>query len=413
MTKGETMKKYVSGIVMTVILCNLFQSSVLCSASTSEEKTEIYFMSNGTGDYAKEYKKELELQLLEEFPNIEIKAEAYPEEQYYDILNTKLSMGEGPDIFLIQPNLAGPNAVQKLASAGYLEPIEDLSSVQNASDEQKEPVSYAGHVYSLSYGSMILCTYYNKKIFEKYNLSVPQNWSEFLEVCECLKQNGITPIVVGNKDSFSLQFGLYQLAANIVYSQNPDFNEALDDGAAAFTDKDTWDKVIEQYMMLYDKGYVQEHTMTMSNAEALDRFGNGEAAMIFGGNFNYVGLDKKLGKNLGIFPLPGNMENEKIYTVVSRGGGSAVYSGGKNVELCKKILNKLMIEENDYWNVSEPIWDEIMSLKEEGQYTINCNQGWKGDVEWVLEDGVLRMIGGDDVTVEDITEQMQEAYDKE
>ena len=89
-------------------------------------------MVSGTGDYAKTQKEKLEQQLLPYFPDIEITVEAYPEEQYYTLLNTKLSMGEGPDFFDIQPNLAGPNAVQKLAPAGYLEPLDDLELVQKA-----------------------------------------------------------------------------------------------------------------------------------------------------------------------------------------------------------------------------------------------------------------------------------------
>lgn len=87
-------------------------------------------MESGTGNYADVRKQSLEAQLLDDFPDIEIIVEAYPEEQYYSILNTRLSMGEGPDFFNIQPNWAGPNAVQKLAPAGYLEPLDDLAVIQ-------------------------------------------------------------------------------------------------------------------------------------------------------------------------------------------------------------------------------------------------------------------------------------------
>lgn len=407
------MKKFIIYMLILICACIWGQNMSLEEILAESEKTEIVFMANGTGDYAQQYKESLEEKLLEEFPDIEIVVEAYPEEQYYDILNTKLSMGEGPDIFFIQPNWAGPNAVRKLAPAGYLEPIEDLPCVQKATDDQREPVSYEGHVYSLSYGNMILCTYYNKKIFEKYHISVPQNWKEFLEVCEKLKQNGITPIIAGNKDSFALQFGLYQIAANVVYAKNPDFNEELEDGTTAFTDLDTWNLVIDQYMELYDNEYVQEHTLVMSNAEAVERFAKGEAAMLFGGNFNYSSLKRWLGKErLGAFPLPGNKEGDAVYTVVSYGGGSAVYAGGKNVELSKKILNKLLTYEKDYLNTEESIWNEFVELQEAGQYTINCNQGWKGDVEWVLEDGISRKIGGGSISTEYITEEMQKAYDQ-
>lgn len=379
---------------------------------TSSEKTEITFMCSGTGNYAQLRKETLEAELLEDFPDIEITVEAYPEEQYYSILNTKLSMGEGPDFLDIQPYFAGPNAVQKLAPAGYLVPLDDLSLIQNADKSNTESVTCDGHVYSLNRFSMILCTYYNKSIFEKLGLSIPGNWSEFLDVCEKLKNAGITPIVSGNKDSYALQFGLYQIAANQVYAENPDFNSQLADGATSFTDAGTWDKVIDQYLLLYKNNYVEEHSLTVGSDEALQRFENGEAAMIFSGNFNYTSFLNALGDDLGAFPLPANDAGLPIYTVISKGGGTAIYSGSKHIELCKKIFEKLYADVNDPAPSNDDgFWNIFHDLQREGRYTINCNQGWKGDVEWALEDGVSRKIGGSPISVNYITSMMQEAYE--
>lgn len=219
-----------SGSLLSASLFYTAQTTSAASDKTTKEKTKITFMESGTGNYADVRKQSLEAQLLDDFPDIEIIVEAYPEEQYYSILNTRLSMGEGPDFFNIQPNWAGPNAVQKLAPAGYLEPLDDLAVIQNADEADTESVTWNGHTYSLNRFSMILCTYYNKSIFEKLGLSIPQNWAEFLNMCEKLKNAGITPVISGNKDSYALQFGLYQIAANQVYSKSPDFNAQLADG---------------------------------------------------------------------------------------------------------------------------------------------------------------------------------------
>lgn len=399
-----------TGSLLPGILFGTAQTASAADKNT-KEKTKITFMASGTGNYADVRKQSLEAQLLEDFPDIEIVVEAYPEEQYYSILSTKLSMGEGPDFFNIQPNWAGPNAVQKLAPAGYLEPLDELSVIQNAEEADTESVSWNGHTYSLNRFSMILCTYYNKSIFEKLGLSVPQNWPEFLDVCEKLKNAGITPIISGNKDSYALQFGLYQIAANQVYSENPSFNNQLSDGTASFTDSGTWDKVIDQYLLLYKNNYVEEHSLTMGSAESINRFCNEEAAMLFSGNFNYSSLLNALGKDLGAFPLPANDEGEPLCTVVSKGGGTAIYSGSQHIELCKKIFEKLYTPTNDTLSSQDAIWDIFYDLKEEGHFTVNCNQGWKGDVEWALEDGVSRKIGGAAISVNYITSMMQNAYE--
>lgn len=405
--------KKIAGVVLAAALLAESPGTCMGAQQDTSDKIPITFMTTGTGNYAEERKKTLEEELLDDFPNIEIKVEAYPDEQYYSILNTKLSMGDGPDFFNVQPYWAGPNAILKLAPAGYLEPLDDLPVVAAAAETVTDPVSYEGHVYSVSFGTMRLCTYYNKEIFQKFGISVPQNWPEFLETCQTLKENGITPIVSGNKDSFALQFGLYQIAACQVYAENPEYNQQLGEGRVKFTDKGTWDAVIERYLQLYEKGYVKEHSLAIGAAEAVEIFCSGEAAMLFGGDFNSFTIRKSMAEEkIGVFALPANEKGHPVCGVVSNGGGMAVYAEGSHVELCKEICQKLYELETRTEENADSLWSEIDALREAGRYTINCNQGWKGDVEWVLEDGVSRMIGGEDISAEEVTVQMQKAYDK-
>ena len=117
---------------------------------------------------------------------------------------------------------------------------------------------------------------------------------------------------------------------------------------------------------------------------------------------------------VGAFPLPANDVGQPVYTVISKGNGTAVYSGSKHIELCKQIFNKLYApadasatEESS----ADNIWQIFLNLQEKGQYTNNCNQGWKGDVEWTLEDGLSQKIAGASISVNYITAQMQKAYE--
>lgn len=403
------MKKTKAALILSLILA---VSSGCLPSRAAEEPIELSFLTSGTGNAAEEIREDLEAQIQEDFPNVSISVEAYPDEQFYSILNTRLSTGNGPDFFSVQPYLAGPNGVQKLADAGYMEPLNDLSIIQNASEEQTAPMSSDGNVYSLSRFEMILCTYYNEDLFAQYHLSVPTNWQEFLDCCAVLKSNGIQPLISGNKDSFVLQFGIYQIAASQVYAKNPDYNAQLYTGETRFTNPGTWDEAIRRYLLLYDEGYVQPHSLKIGQAEALERFADGEAAMMMGGNFNdNTILDAIDGRfSLKSFPLPGNDEGEPLYGVISKTGGYAIYSQSEHLDLCKQILEKL------YGNNDEEEENELFqafdSLRENGQFTVNCNQGWQGDVEWALEDGLSRYIGGDDLSVHYITNQMQEQLQK-
>ena len=48
-------------------------------------------------------------------------------------------------------------------------------------------------------------TWYNKEIFEQYNLTPPTTMDEWLNVCKTLKDNGITPISVDGVDRWPVQ----------------------------------------------------------------------------------------------------------------------------------------------------------------------------------------------------------------
>jgi raffinose/stachyose/melibiose transport system substrate-binding protein len=54
--------------------------------------------------------------------------------------------------------------------------------------------SYQGHSYMIPQGLFAYCFFYNIDQFEKFNLKAPKTWTEFLEVCRTLKENGVEPI---------------------------------------------------------------------------------------------------------------------------------------------------------------------------------------------------------------------------
>ncbi len=397
---------------LSAVLFFLGISSICTKAG--EESIEISFMTTGTGDARETVKADLEDRLLEQFPNITITVETYPDEQYYTVLNTRLSTGNGPDFFYVQPYLAGPNSVQKLAAAGHLEPLNDLGIIQSADEEETAPMTWEGNIYSLSPGEMILCTYYNEEIFAEYDLDIPQNWEEFLSCCEILQQNDIQPILSGGKDAYTLQFGIYQIAASQVYAANPDYNAELYQGLTHFTDPGTWDETISRFLLLYDEGYVQAHSLKMSDAEAVERFGNGEAAMLFSGNFRYEQLMQSVDGKFtpGCFPLPGNDRGEPTYAVISKAGAYGINAASGHTQLCKQIFEVLYSDSETYRRYND-FFGSILERKESGCCTINCNQGWGEQEEWVLEDGLSRYIGGEEITAEDIAAAMQEKLESE
>lgn len=221
----------------------------------------------------------------EKWPNVTLEVTKLPDDNYYTSLKTKLASGECPDIILTQPMYAGQNSCYALAEAGYLASLNDLDNVQGREDALSS-VTYDGDIVTDTSSVAILGTYYNKELFAQAGIeSEPQTWDEFLEDCKKLKDAGIQPIVMGDKDQYVLQFGLYQLAADEIYSKNPDFDTQLRDGDASFTDEGTWDKVLEMYKTLYDEGYIDaSKSLGYGASQAIQDFIDGKAAMTFDGS---------------------------------------------------------------------------------------------------------------------------------
>lgn len=369
--------------------------------------------------------------IKEKFPNITLEVTKLPDDQYYTALKTKLASGEAPDIMLVQPKNAGSNSVIGLAKAGYLLDLSNLEAIKLAGESASESFSYDGKVYGIASGATMLGTYYNKDLFAANNLEVPTNWDEFLNACEVLKNAGIQPIVMGDKDSYVLQFGLYQLAANVVYPKNSSYDDQLGEGKAKFTDEGTWDKVLEMYNTLYENGYISDSSLGLGATQAIQKFVDGEAAMTFDGSFNINAITAKGAVDFerGYFPLPGNAAGEDVYASVAPGAGPAIYSGTQYPDEVKAVLEYWYDGESDLYKAyadsgrivvtygygsdkNNALFTPFLDLYNEGKSFYWCNQAWPAGVETEMQALFSEMIGGQGTKVADITNGMQMKFEE-
>lgn len=431
-------KKIVSVFLAVSMLISLFAGcgdsdkgeSPERKAEGKDEEVTITFMCSGVkATDGEDLRAEvLPRMVKEKYPNVNVEVTLLPDDQYYTALKTKLATGEAPDILWVQPRYAGVNGTYALAEAGYLADLSDLKCV-NLVGSGVESFTYKDVVYGIPGGVTYLGTYYNKKMFEENSLQVPTNWQEFLDCCETLKKSGIQPIVMGDKDMYVMQFGLYQLAANMIYPNDPEFDQELREGKKKFTDKDTWDLVLKRYNELYQKGYIQSGSLGLGIAQAQQKFIDGEAAMIFDGTFNKtaVGSKGKADFERGYFPLPGNEKGEQLYTAGAPGAGPAIYSKSKNIDICKDIIEMWFDGQSDLYKayesdgryistnegaVVDPLYQNFMDLYNEGNSFYWCNQAWPAGTENEMEALFGEMIGGAGTSVEDITKGMQNKFEE-
>ncbi|WP_239618114.1 ABC transporter substrate-binding protein [Cohnella mopanensis] len=364
----------------------------------------------------------------EKFPNVTLEVQKLPDEQYYTSVKAKLAAGEGPDIFLVFPKLANMGAIE-VAKAGYAADLSGLSFWDKVSKAAASDMSYEGKPYAVAKGMDILGTYYNKDLFAKAGVTeLPKDWPSFLAAADKLKAAGITPIVMGDKDPWVVQFGMYQLAANTVYPTDPEFDNKLQTGETALTDA-KWVETVNQYKELYDKGYVVKGSLGMASAQASQQFIDGKAAMIFTGTWDLPGLAAKGAVDFerGFFSLPGNKSGEPLYASASTAAGYALNANSKHLDLGKQIFEYLYDGQSPLfqaWVDSNPsisvyngvelkneIFKDVLSeIQSTGNAFYFSNQMWPAGVSDVMQSKFAEIIGGKKTTAEDVTKAMQDKY---
>lgn len=110
----------------------------------------------------------------------------------------------------------------------------------------------SGKPYMLPIAFAWTAIYYNKAIFDQYNLQVPQTWDEFMQICATLQANGEIPIVMAGQNTYhaALWFDYLNLRLN-----GADFHRGLIAGRERFDDPRVF-TVLELWRNLFDQGFV-------------------------------------------------------------------------------------------------------------------------------------------------------------
>ncbi len=124
---------------------------------------------------------------------------SYPGRELLGKMRPRLIIGNPPDLVNQSSNELRPLVVE-----GLLEPLETCLDEpgEDGSTPWKdaflpgliEAYSHDGHAYLVPQGLFAYVFYYNKAQFRELGLAPPTKWSEFLKVCQTLKDHGIEPI---------------------------------------------------------------------------------------------------------------------------------------------------------------------------------------------------------------------------
>lgn len=307
------------------------------TGSTGSEQVSLSIWHNFSGD---DQRAKTMRSLIDAYanahPEVKLDVQAIPADGYKQRLKTVAAANELPDIFLTNPG----SMIAEFYNGGLIQPIDDLLSAHQAEWTDHflpgafDALSFEDKVYGAPINlSPSTILYYNKDLFEQYNVKVPQTWDELLSAIQTFKDNKIIPIVMGNKANWVANSTLMSVLGDRVTGSEW-FNNAVSGNGASFTDPE-FVKALTYFKQLADAGAFQEGANSIDNAQAEQLFSQEQAAMTLGGNWTLTDLastasEEFLNKvDVTYFPSVPDGKGEANAITASTGTGFAL---NKNVQ---------------------------------------------------------------------------------
>lgn len=201
-----------------------------------------------------------------------------PENDADTMMRTSFAAGNPPDLFIVDGYMRLFLLKPRLDISDWVEKYKDRF-VQSDLWAAQIDGKYNGIPLDKQSCSQIMV---NTKLLQKLGLPTTwSTWSQFLDLCEKIKQHGIIPIAHGNKDLWP---GTQSFMVLLSQTCPPAKLDGLWKGGTKWTDPDVV-KAAELYKMLSDKGYLTPGAAGISWSESKMYFYGGRAAMWQGGSW--------------------------------------------------------------------------------------------------------------------------------
>lgn len=228
-------------------------------------------------------------------PGIKIDFQPFQSTEYNTILTNSLVGGSGPDIVQLRPY----EGIKSIADNDYLVALDDVPGVSDINEDFLNAAKGSdGSVYGVPLALNSAVIWYNKDLFEEYDVNVPETWDELIEVSEIFKENGIVPIAQGGRAAYLLSMTHAAISPS-GYGGN-DFVEDILAGEADLLDQRFIDS-IERMKQL--EQYFPQDFIALDDKDAQRMFYTNTAAMYINGDYRLATFEVNApDMNIGVIP---------------------------------------------------------------------------------------------------------------
>ncbi|MBJ2355322.1 ABC transporter substrate-binding protein, partial [Sphaerochaeta sp. S2] len=280
---------------MLLLLCVLLPVSAQGSKAAASDEVVLTMGSWRTDDV--EQMNRLLAAYKKLAPEVTIKFQPTNPPDYNATLRLQLDSGTGPDLMYARSYAAG----QELFNAGYFADCTDIPGLMdNFTASNLAPWQMSdGTMFAVPFAAVSHAVYYNKDIFEKEGLSIPNDWESFLSLCNTLENRGYTPLANGLADEWDiLETFFFGLLPN--YIGGADMRVKYENGELPLNDKN----FIAAYQAMADVArYCPDgfESVTYNDSQVL--FNSQKAVMFVDGSWT-AGVYKDASFDWGLFAIP-------------------------------------------------------------------------------------------------------------
>ncbi|MDQ0049030.1 raffinose/stachyose/melibiose transport system substrate-binding protein [Paenibacillus polymyxa] len=340
-----------SALALTLAACNNEQSaspgnSGEPSKGTATKDVTITFQNINPDPSTPSYKmiKQIVGQYEQDHPHVKIELDSLNTDQQKLKLKTQAAAKEVPDITIVNPAAQ----MKPFVDAGLLAPLNDVADKEGLKDTFQNGLlnyySFDDKLYAFPDGNNIEVVFYNKELFKQAGIQkLPTTFDELITTVKTLKAKGITPIAIGEKDSWtgSLLFMNILLRTN----EGPNFLNDVLDGKKTFNDP-AFVEAVDAFQELVQAGAFPDGATSIDYNAGGNIFKTGKAAMYIMGTWETGSIDaSSVAGKVGAFQFPTvNGKGDVNEYVIAPGSAFAVSANSEHLQETKEFLHYFIKE---------------------------------------------------------------------
>lgn len=279
-----------------------------------------------------------------QYPDITVNFERVGRLYYHDVQKLRIASGARLDVMGVLRN-----DYRDFIIMGYLENLSEAKYMQQFEEKARKELAVIPlnrKEYAIPYRSWVMGVWYNRILFNKYDLTVPKNYSEFVDTCRVLKNNGVAPLLVGARDEEPAS-SLFLLRFCSLFEGDTGLYDKIRTGLTRWDDSAIAD-AMKDIQQLIDEEYVGKQSVELTYHQAFQEFLSGGSAMILmpDDSISLIGPDAERVCEPGVFPIPYERKGEVPLIPGNEADALiGIYSRSNEIEAADKLLSYLASRE--------------------------------------------------------------------